>query len=371
MQRIILKSSNLLFIFFVCLLTGLSGYPFPKATADSPHHLAYNGTCTGDINQDGNLNIFDLLELLKILGTGNHYIHHADLDNSGATDIFDLVSLLGYLATPPALDKDLQFVILSGDKLLTAPSVDFNVTGPTSEIQFSYRIYCNKAVEEVFFVFGSDTLTSLEGATSLSFGSDPISVYQNRSVSAGFFPWYVKLTDTKGSCRDTSGVTEFILWLFLPMPISVFYSIMGLEIDFPLVLNGPSQRFEVALKGVPEEKYEIDLNRAGGETVVFNDIETLARAIMEDLAQFNTTWKNEEFGRLYVSPVLNLIADEYTNSLAFFPWHVYAGLEFLPLDGNEKLLDRLGFTRWVCELPPYIDGGRRFDYEWFGEYSNR
>ena len=58
---------------------------------------------SGDINNDGELNIFDLLDLLQGLSTGNG----SDLNNDGSIDIFDLLDLLGMIVSSnvgPATD---------------------------------------------------------------------------------------------------------------------------------------------------------------------------------------------------------------------------------------------------------------------------
>ena len=59
---------------------------------------AGNSTCRGDINEDDQVNIFDLLELLKMLGSMEGKTERqrqiADMDESGSVNIFDLLGLL-------------------------------------------------------------------------------------------------------------------------------------------------------------------------------------------------------------------------------------------------------------------------------------
>ena len=52
----------------------------------------------GDVSGDGNVNIFDLLDLLKVLGDTGSVGGEADVNGDGKTDIFDLLELLKVLA---------------------------------------------------------------------------------------------------------------------------------------------------------------------------------------------------------------------------------------------------------------------------------
>ncbi|HUU26437.1 MAG TPA: putative Ig domain-containing protein [archaeon] len=53
---------------------------------------------SGDMNNNGNVDIFDLLEMLKTLGGSSQATGVSDVDGSGKTDIFDLLELLKILA---------------------------------------------------------------------------------------------------------------------------------------------------------------------------------------------------------------------------------------------------------------------------------
>ena len=52
----------------------------------------------GDVDANGSINIFDLLELLQILSGGKPATDSSDVTGDGSTNIFDLLSLLGILA---------------------------------------------------------------------------------------------------------------------------------------------------------------------------------------------------------------------------------------------------------------------------------
>jgi len=53
----------------------------------------------GDSNEDGKVNIFDLIDLLRVL-SGVSYSWNADVNNDGDIDIFDLLDLLKTLVAP-------------------------------------------------------------------------------------------------------------------------------------------------------------------------------------------------------------------------------------------------------------------------------
>ncbi|HUU26263.1 MAG TPA: cohesin domain-containing protein [archaeon] len=53
---------------------------------------------TGDVNGSGSVDIFDLLQLLKVLGGTSEVSAASDVNQSGSTDIFDLLALLKLLA---------------------------------------------------------------------------------------------------------------------------------------------------------------------------------------------------------------------------------------------------------------------------------
>jgi len=62
---------------------------------------AVSSTYRGDINEDGQVNIFDLLEILKMLGSQQGQTERkrqiSDMDTNGKTDIYDLLGLLKVL----------------------------------------------------------------------------------------------------------------------------------------------------------------------------------------------------------------------------------------------------------------------------------
>ena len=72
---------------------------FSVSTASfSQGQTAASSTYRGDINEDGQVNIFDLLQLIKIIGGTQEQTERtgqiADIDESGSVSILDLLSLI-------------------------------------------------------------------------------------------------------------------------------------------------------------------------------------------------------------------------------------------------------------------------------------
>jgi hypothetical protein len=66
------------------------------SSQSAPLSFRLAGMCLldGDLDSNGRRDIFDLLELLKIVSHRNEPTLCSDLDGSGRTDIFDLIELL-------------------------------------------------------------------------------------------------------------------------------------------------------------------------------------------------------------------------------------------------------------------------------------
>lgn len=88
------------FSLFIILLVFFA-FPIP-AVSILQVQPAVESTFRGDINEDGQVNIFDLLEMLKMLsspeGQPERIRRIADVDESGSVDIFDLLGLLKVLS---------------------------------------------------------------------------------------------------------------------------------------------------------------------------------------------------------------------------------------------------------------------------------
>jgi len=128
------------FSLFIILLV-FSAFPI-SAVSIFQVQPAVESSFRGDINEDGRLDIFDLLEMLKMLsspeGQPERIRRIADMDESGSVDIFDLLGLLkvlsgaeepGIIYWEPVIASLSQRVVDPGDTLtIYVESLDETIT---------------------------------------------------------------------------------------------------------------------------------------------------------------------------------------------------------------------------------------------------
>ncbi|HUU28762.1 MAG TPA: SUMF1/EgtB/PvdO family nonheme iron enzyme [archaeon] len=157
---------------------------------------AVESTYRGDINGDGQVNILDMLEMLKMLsipeGRTERELQIADVDASGAVDIFDLLGLLrvlsgeqepGLIYWHPSIAGLSRTSVSSGDTLIISVE-NINETITAAEVK-------------AFINAGEVSL--------LEFGPDSIKII----IPAGFTGGYLKLivaADTTNSVYIVSSV---------------------------------------------------------------------------------------------------------------------------------------------------------------------
>jgi len=311
----------------------------------------------GDVNLDGKLNIFDLLALLTAIFQPPSYPTPADLDNSGKVDLLDLVELLNCLAEPEKEDEPLEYMMTMQDQVFGGHVISLVMKGiftPDREcipdtIGTNYTIYSNKEIKEVEFVLGADTMRNVSGVTPslLSYEAVLLDSVEIIAPSAFLkeFTWSLRLEAGDGSRIDTNGTTVFEL-LYCSM---VDYSVWRLtrEIEFPMGLKGPLQRFlfcEECRRAPNRYSVYVDLNPGRKDSLVFNDIHSLA----DSLAKYTG---------IDVSPAVYLPEERVVNRLLFYwrnssfgAWPI-----FYTQDDNEELLEKLGLPRWVRDIPYYLD----------------
>jgi len=348
-----------------------------QKTAGSDAVLSGLGINLRDVNTDGRTDMLDLRTLLWILRGKDDPPPSADLNDDSRVNIFDLLNLLRYLADPPEPDKDFEFlVVVRNDRILSGRSIFlWNSIDEQGKVSSNYKIYSNKEIKEIVLILGRDTMTEVEGRTPTICDADTLLVTDACDLSCGTIPWYVRVTDTEGNWRDTMGITEFTTNT-RNCHVDPGYPLTGGLIDFPLVLNGPLQRFKIPVgwefRG---DTFRIDLNRSHLDSVVFPDIDSLATAIMEDLSENDSMWKTLKkigFSRLYVSPAYDRSTSRNVDRLYVDISIMAEKTEIIPEDDNEELMDRLGFPLWRRRATlGVVDQNYMLDRTYTSKYKRR
>jgi len=314
----------------------------------------------GDINGDCRRDTADIPFLIRYIIERPENNYEADLDQNGRLNIFDLLALLRWLALTP--ERELEFILVIEHIRVdehTRFCLDVYTDTPEPQV-YNYRIFANKNIEEAIFIFGADTIMGIQGNLPVIFDRDTLpSVDQ---IEIGKYPWHVRVKDTEGNLKEVSGNVE--ICLLIDCLCDPVYPRVGNPIDFPLVLTGTDQKFAVKLSPWDPDKFTIDLNRSGSSMVVFTDIKNLASEIMQDLSEHNPEWQeamNNQWVTLKVSPALDHLTDKTTDRLVF-SWPEFGAMPVIEsVNGNEELLIQLGFPFWLRNIPErYFDSRYRF-----------
>jgi len=344
-------------------------YPFSLPVASE--------AISGDANSDGSINIFDLLTLLKALCKPGLANPASDIDNNGTVDECDLVSLLYLLAGKTLPEDDLQFLVLINNHLLRQTSgwyyrgYEHQQEIVDNKISLPYRIYGNREIREVVFVLGGDTLRGLKGVTPAMTLTDTSNLESwSKTLTAGIIPWHVEVTDYFGNNSQNSGETGFLIGIIEPNTIEdPDFSYFGLPIDFPLVLRGQSQKFILSQRKYTG--YEIDLNSASADSIVFPDIDSLATGIMNCLFAYYLEIYRETGSQPHLlfsaAPAIDRETGCRVNRLVFKDLY-FGDVEILPINENEEILKAIGFPAWVRSFLPYFLPNLDFDSAWFSKY---
>ncbi|HUU26307.1 MAG TPA: dockerin type I repeat-containing protein [archaeon] len=359
----------------------------------------------GDINQDGSLNGLDLVALVQQLSGTKPLTPQADLDGNGALNIFDMLALLRQKASfmVKSTEEEFQFLILIENHVLTEPKIyPFWSVVKAGEISYGYHIYSNRYIEKSIFILGPDTLTGVgrkipppgigpafspdtmkgvHGRTPVLMNPDTsVTWVEDRVVSIGPLSWHVRIKDSEENWTGNSGVTQIIARNYSGVEVNIGYPpLLGLEIDFPLVLKGPWQRFQLELYGI-ERRFRfltIDLNRSCKDSVIFTNIDSLSQAIMEEVIQNDTlTYETGPdiyrsiFSGLFVSPAIDLRTGNKSDRLILDNMFIGGNPFIKAADGNEILINKLGFPGWLPPMP-FEDHNYEFDESWYEKYKAR
>ena len=280
--------------------------------------------------------------------------------------LLDLVALLELLSGPSPETENFQYYILLdchafGDHKVsvngqcdTEYAGEFKIYKPLANT-FSYRIYSNKDIEEVIFILNDDSLTTVQGTTGPLYDPDTLDWASMEGEFNTSLSWKLRLsTADGGTIIDTSGISE--LEVLYCVSGDAGADIIGFEINFPLILKGPVQRFNVVAYGVSLDTFMIDLNQSREDSVLFTDIDTLVSAInrsLETVSKQQHGW-SVLYNLFHFSPAINRWTSRKENRLMFIGRPLIY-FEIIPEDGNEKLLKRLGYPKWLRDIPPHFN----------------
>ena len=332
-------------VFVSILLFLLLVIPSFQAASGQASVIAAGETASIDVDRDGKINIFDLLSILRQISGEEPATEYSDLDGNGKTNIFDLIEFLSLFR-----EKNEPFEIAAsiGSHLLTEPVVySHSRFGGTTEVKDTYQICNNKRIARAELILDGDTVSGATGITPILLTADPDTLqfdgifYYTEPKS-----WKINAWDLFGNCASDSGSSEFVI---LSPNIVVDFSVpyVGDEITFPLILHGATQRFGIEINYPSYMFFEIDLNPAKEDSVVYQDIGGLTEQIINQVTADASKYHEVPIyaGAAY-SGKTGLIANRL---LIINPQNFNSWAKIVPLDSNSKLPLQLGYSAWKQE----------------------
>ncbi|MFH1069555.1 MAG: dockerin type I repeat-containing protein [Candidatus Glassbacteria bacterium] len=327
----------------------------------------------GDINQDSSCDIYDLLVMLKQITNAVPQTASADLDDNGRVNVFDLLELLRELAFQQELrNAPLAALVTLDEYLLCEPMLYLDRSfDDNGEVRCYYAIYANRKIQRVEFALAGDTLTEVSGKTPLLMAADPdtfdlnINKFSEAFVYTEPMSWLLSVWDSAGNCFTDSGRTSIAVMKIALTDVGGSPNI-GLPIEFPLKLTGRNQKFGIVHPyafnmGEINYMFIIDLNKEGRESVVFSDMGQLTEAIMKDVLANEFLWNYggmfDEKAGFFVSSAVSRATGDRTNRLLIFTdmsFHRGGYVELKPVAGNERILSALGFPKWIRDIMGHV-----------------
>lgn len=316
----------------------------------------------GDINSDRKLDVQDLLALLKRL-INPALQSNSDVNRDGKTDIFDLLALLrlySSVTAPPPSDDDLSAIVKMSRSKLHSGSLGMSVYGKivndsTRAFKVNFSIYANKEISSIRLDFNGNLFSEISDSVTIIIPESHYEanehIYRSDSIA-----WRLSVVAKDGGRFTQEGKTSFRF----PGPNVVLdrlYPFCGDEIEFPLVLKGPWQRFaSFQWDNLGDHAVEIDLNPTGSDSVLFADIDTLAASIMWEIIKNDTSGSYKYGNFVHVTAAQRRDGSGKTNRL-IFDAHWMGGYPRLrSLDGNRLLLHKLGLKEWLLSIEaPFLD----------------
>ena len=321
--------------------------------------LAQDSRLPGDLNGDSRMDVLDLLTLLTAMQPGATVAADTDLDRSGATDMDDVLILLCLLRDETSQENIFEYaLVINSIRVLENSNVWSVQSSGTDEPQnlLRYTISASRELDNFSLTFNGTVISdSLQGHLPKTFSKDTLVVklwdyVSQKRFDFDFFvdkvPWLLELEDMEGNIIKGSGFVK--VNIDFDVIVDGGPNFFGKEIQFPVVLNGPDQRFTYSSQNII-----VDLNPEKQSNVIFHDIVSLCGAI------------NRNSSNLYqsVAPAYNYAEKKQVNIIEIHirDWGWPSPPE--PLDGNTVLLDKIGFPEWIRKLPPHDMG---YWFNWSG-----
>ncbi len=369
----------LLSLLYICAT--FAGQTGSMQTAATPGDSLNIQTKHGDVNRDGCIDIYDLISILRQFSGAEPETAFSDLDNNGKTNVFDLLAFLhAFTHLKERQEENFEVAASVGGHWLTEPVVySFSRFDENNEVRDTYKIYSNREIERVEFVFAGDTLTQTEGTTPAFFQADPDTIQwieDSLHIFSEPREWKITVWDKEGNCAADSGVSAFQV-LRPDVVVDGGYGNTGKEIEFPLTLKGAWQRVGITVDIVGEvDTFVVDLNPEGCDSIVYENIDQLSGYIMEAVASNDSLWPvTNEVGEgpvLFISSAIYYHTGLKSNRLIIVITSFSGEIKAVSLDGNEKLLSVLGFRKWIQDIPGRItDLNYRLDPEMRELYESR
>lgn len=346
---------------FLCVLAAV-------AEAGSPD----NGPArSGDINADGSLDLRDMHGLARCIAGLDSATPAADLDGNGRVDFRDLLLFINMtLAMRERQPEEPRFIVAVGSHVLDSPSVTPGVavnedgTGSTDYRFISDRPlqHATLSIEPYYFIGSTDSIRNMQLLADTGDLSSEVVSSPRR--------WQARAIDSDGRVSEQSGDARFYFYK-RGVLVDNAYPLIGLPLEFPLVLHGPWQRFQLKQPAIKEswepDSYLVDLNPSGADSVVFESLGSLARAIMDNLVERYPT-PDGQFRAMIAGPAVPGDSSYSARGLIILGGY-RGGAVIEPLDGNHRLLQQLGFPAWLRpELPGLMNGNYGFPEGWKEEY---
>ncbi len=331
----------------------------------------------GDVNADSSLDVRDLYGLVRCLAGRDSATAAADLDRNGRIEFHDAMLYIDMtLSMREKRPAKPQFVVAIGSGILDSPAVTTGwIVMPDSMGRTDFRFIADRPLQQAKLYIEPDTVGGMSGFIN-NLALFPDTSITSTKLSSSWRSWKASVTDSSGMVSESSGQAKFYFYRY-GTSMDGPYPLTGLPIEFPLVLHGPWQRFNLVPPLYGRRKpwepacYIVDLNPAGADSVVFTSLDSLAAAAMSSLVERYPTPAGE-FRIVFAGPAAPSDSTLPANRMLFQRYTMVGTLEISACDGNYLLLQKLGLPSWFsAEYPEINYQDYRLPWSWLDIYGNK